>query len=127
MLANRKALILSTVLQASTVAWGDPTLSQNSRKAEPPKPIASPTPRINYFDLRLPSSREMEEQRPTVGNHETLSAKATPNALNITPASGLHLSQIDQRPALEYHLSDKNTVRFHVGVHGATASTSWGF
>lgn len=127
MLAYRKALILSTVLQASGFAWADPTLPQNASKSMPPKTAVATPSRINYLDLRLPSEREMEEQHPASTNTGAISAKTAQNSLNLAPASGLHLSQMDQRPALEYRLSDKNSVHFRVGPHGATASTSWGF
>jgi hypothetical protein len=128
MLANRKALILSTiVLQASSFAWGDPLLQQNNGKTIPPKTSVAPTPKINYFDLRLPSEREIERPQAPAANHEILSTKSQQGPLNLTPAQGLHLSQIEQRPALEYRLSEKSAVRFRVGPHGAMATTSWGF
>jgi hypothetical protein len=131
MLANRKALILSTVvLQASVFAWADPAQPQNTGKSIPPKTTVAPTPRFNYFDLHFPSEHEIEAPQSTTTNHdahESISAKQQQQSLNLSPAQGLHLSQIDQKPALEYRLTDKSTVHFRIGPHGGMATTSWGF
>lgn len=129
MLATRKALILSTVLQASAFAWADNAATQSSAKLATPRAEAHPSPKIDYLNLRVPLTHDDLDSHEAISHGGFSNGKSDIGALNVSPpvGTGLHLSTTDPRPSLIYKFSDKSTVHVHIGAHGANASTSWGF
>ena len=127
MWANGKALILSTVLQASTHAWADNTTPQNPTVPVVPNTSAHALPRINYLNFHLPG--EVEKTGATEPSFRIEGRQATEKVapLRIEAPNGLHLTVGDPHPGLEYKFSENGTVRLHLGKSRTTATAGWSF
>lgn len=127
----RKALVVSTVLQATQFAWADTAPPQNPTANVVPKGPVHASSRINLLNLPL-----LNEAEKTGSVHPVAqpSSRIVGDVDKGRTASGEAVRQTgfnwtvkDQRPALQYKFSDTGAVHFHFGRHGSAVNAKWNF
>jgi hypothetical protein len=127
MWAKEKALVLSAVLQAVPFASAD-----NASLASPPPPATQEMrnralSHIDYLGNGLFAVKEKSVRAEPAFRTEDEDAPRKITRFNVNPPTGLHRAISDQRPALEYRLSDQGAIRIHTGRHNAGVVAAWSF
>lgn len=127
----RKALAVSTVLQATQFAWADNAPPQNPTATVVPKGPVHASSRINFLNLPLLNETEktgsvhpvvQPASRVEGGVDKGRTASGEPDH-----QTGFNWTVKGQRPALQYKFSDTGAVHFHFGRHGSTVNAKWDF
>lgn len=127
MLAERKVLILSTIMQLIPFANADnlgPVNQSGSTVAEPfARHLSRPDIMHNHWLVirENPSSAEATIRAETEPSHGNIAVSPD------VGTTGLHRTADNQRPSLDYRISDQSTIHLHIGRHGGQAQASWSF
>jgi len=127
MWTNKKALILSTILQLAPFAHADNGVPGSPPGAQIPEPAGRPASRIDYFSNRLFALRTKASSDEPIDRVRSSASISRTTTLPENTPNGLHWAPDEQRSALEYKFSEQNTMRVRMGHHGGELQGLWRF
>ena len=126
MWVKKFALILSMALPAAAYADNEGGNASPLPTQNPPNRAVSQS-HIDYLGTGFVNNKEKSastEPDPRIAG-ETVQSKSIFSLGN--QASTLHWEQGEQRPILEYRISEQGSLHLHVSKHGTTAAAQWKF
>jgi len=123
----RKALIFSTVLQATQIAWADNTTPESPVAPPLPSGAVRALPHIDYVNFRLLKETERQRVEEPIFHFEGGENNGQTAPTEIDRPKGFTWTLQAPHPGLEYKFSNTGAIHFHAAAHGAAASAAWKF